>query len=325
MENDVSLIKFFKLPENYQYDAEETDLISYGASPLISIEHISEIFKGVMFDEDNMETILRTICEENGRDDITILPSYTFPLTKNGLKPYSILKFKKVFEHFRKNINTKYMVALIGYDQEEVGHYNAFIWDLKEKNVIIFDSLFPSKEYLPYAKTIVRNLTPEFKLVIPSFTERLSLQYTGGNSENYPLYLSSHIAYMTEESIRRISLQSPESQNHFCYMWCIWFVHSYILGYDIVNLASYVWKKNLDPLTVIKSYGYNTLRYLSVLKKDKEIFPNIIRDNFLYYWDRVSKETFDDNPPFRIYEIVVPDSVNNINNCFDISINHIIF
>lgn len=313
------------LPKNYEYDAEETDLISYGAKPLIFIEHVAEIFKGIMFDNDNMETILRAICRENGRDDITILPSHTLRLFKNGVKPRAILTLKNAFDYYRKNINTKYIATLVGFDQEEVGHYNALIWDLKKKTVIIFDSLFPSKEYLVHIKRILRSTSPEFKPIIPSFPEKLSLQYTGGNSENYPFYLTAHIAHISEEAIRRISLQSPESQNHFCYMWCIWFIHSYILEFDIVNLSSYLWKNRLDPLTVIKTYSYTILRHLSQLMNDQNLFPKIIKENFLQYWDRLHREVFDDNPPFGLHEIIANDNINHINECFNNSINHIIF
>lgn len=309
------------IPREHEYDEEETELISYGAEKLVFLEYVSEIFKGIIFDNNNLEVILHQICKENNREEIIVLPSYTFPIERGKVKPEDIITMKKMFNAKKKGGNTKYMLALIGFDQQLVGHYNIILWSLISKRVVVFDSLSPSKEYFHHTRGIIRNITPNWSIEFVDLTEQTCLQYTGGNGSNYPLYLLPHITKLSEEQLRRISLQVSESQNHFCYMWCIWFIHCILTGNNVHDLTNNLHLLQIDPLVVIKKYGYNILKYMSENVSEHDFdFHHLVRDYFCVYWDRLHKDVFDDNPPFGVIEIPAPEKCNNINECFKSSI-----
>ena len=255
---DLSIPLDYLYPEVFgAIDKEEKDLIcKLGALDLVLIENASDVATKTIQGKGNIEYILKNIVHSY-KTGYVHLPSETFPLylTQENKKKYfeddfidaefDKENYFKLVKNYRKAIEkskSKKIVTVVGLDLgEEGGHYASFHYD---KNVLsIFDSMqveninenknFKSiGDYTPYFIQLAGDLFPDAKVVVPDcIKSELSTQFTGGFGGHIPFALSQAKG-LTERKQRLISIQATESQNHFCYMWAIWWIHLRVDGYS---------------------------------------------------------------------------------------------
>jgi hypothetical protein len=115
-----------------------------------------------------------------------------------------------------------------------------------------------------------------------SITEGVSLQYTGG--------FVRPIRGETDE-LRMTRLQNMDSQNHFCYMWAIWFFHIFCTGGEekVKEVIEYIVEggEGHHPLIRIKRYIWGILNMMFPSNQSMESFikQSILEDTQLVISD----------------------------------------
>ena len=137
--------------------------------------------------------------------------------------------------------------------------------------------------YTPYFIQLAYDIFNPKNVVVPDcIEEKLSLQITGGFPLNYPLAVEKSRLDAKTKII--LSEQSTESQNHFCYLWAIWWIH---LQINKISLSQ-VLTTAVDPLVMIKTYGWCILKILNL---DEKIFDMGHLEFFNYHfpaiWDNI--------------------------------------
>ena len=247
-------------PEEFgELDDEEISLIcEYNALDLVLIENASELFRQIFMSEGVFEKILEQIVLEARReDDIIFLHSQRFPFyVKGDLRNLykntsfndreSKQQYETWTEIYRNSVhnllleNRNYhIITILAVDLgAEGGHYAAMMYG--HNTTYIFDSMQTETEnkgtvghYTPWFKQLASDIFPGDVVVPDCVSEQLSLQLTGGFSANRPLDVekAEKIGKITEEKAEIISMQSTESQNHFCYLWAIWWIHLRAVSY----------------------------------------------------------------------------------------------
>ena len=183
--------------------------------------------------------------------------------------------------------------TVIGLNLGDGGHYGAIIYDVSEKKIYVFDSMSGStKEETEYTNSGtekifikvatrlflgdenyngIENIETDDFQVEPVYVDYF-LQPTGGFEE----FLAPVLRKLEKanerkkdkkqkELIQLINLQHTESQNHFCYIWSIWFCNIYLIGgmnkfNDIVSKIS---KDKCISLIIIKKYILGLVHLLS--------------------------------------------------------------
>lgn len=191
----------------------------------------------------------------------------------------------RAMKEAKKNMKgNRFMVlhvgALLG---EEGGHYGIIIKN--GKDIITFDSMQAMKDgvyssgtsafFQQVAKDVfgARYRYRVFK-INPDITSKASVQITGG---------------FISDTKNKIKLQDTDSQNHFCYMWSIWFFHVFCTGGEkgvrgtielITNPKLY---KVSPPVFYIKRYIWGVLHLLygNLENVVKEAVINHIEDNIV--------------------------------------------
>lgn len=336
-------------PKSFDHlDSGQKRSIKTGALDLVLLENAAEIVKRVMFLEaaDHIEKILKVIAKSKGCISI---PSQSFPLWMDPKLTYytekgspDINKNKNMIPYHLEELdigdtNEKEYMRLMNQTKKEVnnlkrgrkdgclfstfalnlgedsGHYAGFYYDIKTKKVEIFDSMQTAEigsDYTPFFRQLGAHV---FGVKISEtkadtrFTPRLSLQYTGGFLE--------HPSVMVEEEgdikkYSHLNEQSTESQNHFCYMWAIWFIHHKIMGCDVYKSAIDIREKHIDPLVVIKRYIWALFHIdLDGLILADQIPPEhrkFFDRNFLRVWTNDPERKFVINENFKLYRIPTP-------------------
>lgn len=333
---DLALPLDYLYPDEFgEMDEGEEELIcEYNALDLVLLENASELFRMAVQEEGVIEKILKTLVEAYSEDNpkLHYLYSNTFPfyVSQNLKNKFyksdtvsSINKereYRKNVKNYRKHINpNKDYVSVVAVDLEEFGgHYAAFHYS--NGVVTLFDSMqanIPEKEkklypttiksssyYTPYFSQLVSDIFPGATVNVPDcIKDELSLQYTGGFPETLPYSLERQ--KVPAKLKKLLKMQSTESQNHFCYLWSIWWLHLKLMGLKFQNILGLF--KNNDPLIVIKKYGWCILQILKI----KTEYPEFFKKHFMSIWsngqDRLS-------PEFRRYDISVPSKCENIND-----------
>lgn len=313
-----------------EIDEEEEELICHGAYDLVLIENASEIFRQIMMDGINIEEVLEAIVTGVGSNCVSVR-SVTFPLylpselaqdyvdDPNIFTPRRKRNFEALINSYRKDINKlrnsgiTCIVGIIAVDLEEAGgHYGAFIFRGGD-SVTVFDSMEVegSSYYSIFFDYIVYRLFDIKPTSSGCIGKELSLQYTGGFSGHMPYHLEG--SALTQEERNKIAIQSTESQNHFCYMWSIWYLHLTLLGYDLSSVARVIYSHRIDPLVIIKAYILDLTEFLGFSEKMGP-FKTFFLKNFPAIWTNSPNHL---SLKFRREEIEsISAPPGNINDCF---------
>ena len=307
-------------PKKYNtFDIEQIELINnYNAYDLVLIENATELFREVMHDKPgNLEKMLQIIVNDIGSECVYV-DSETFPyyVTPQTIREYNldpdesratkqeynaaIRRYKKMHltAAFKKNpcIITIFAADLVWSG----GHYAAYIWHGDDQKLIIFDSMATShgtSAYYPYFQQLGRDVfgTPK-EMGVPRIQNLISLQYTGGFSRNIPSEIPQSVLNNQAQDpqlrrfVKAVTAQSTESQNHFCYMWSIWFIHALLTGYKLEALTATINDNDVNPLFVIKRYSWAMLKLANL--ESQLSYPDLYNKYFPMVWYNTSPASF---------------------------------
>lgn len=298
MNNNLSVPLEFVDPLNYgELDEAQSQLIENGALDLVLVENANETFRQFMMEGKNtkLERVLRKLkCED---ENSLYLRSDTVDISENEGVWYindsdvNAKTIKKYVKDACSKINSRFVnkqtiiYTIFGLNLGAGGHYGAFVCDLRKGTVHVFDSM--SGEYgndgealisgtqqcfLDLANRIFNNSA--FIKALKNKTQKkylfkckqvkigYILQPTGGFDE----IISPEIHLMDDIELQgEINVQHTDSQNHFCYIWSILFVHIYLRG-KLPLFNSFVKnlrEKSVIPLVVIKQYILGLLNIMN--------------------------------------------------------------
>lgn len=246
-------------------DADERELISMGAYDLVLIERASEYFKDFTHHGDKLEQLLQSITKNI--PDVTFIESKSFPISKK--KRSYVENIIDSREDVKKALrNNEKIVTVHALELKDAGHYAAYIYDKNTKTLEIFDSMQVA-DWSNYTKDfddIGKEIFQTNKIIHKGcILTDISLQETGGfidlkhPTTKYDKMMECGI--ISKNELYWFENQTTESQNHFCYMWGIWYIHLNLLDYDFEEVVRrMISHKNNDPLFVIKSYIWNMVR-----------------------------------------------------------------
>lgn len=344
-------------------------LIKHGSNDLVLIENASDFVAKIKEIPGLFEKIIENIIKQND-SNIVSLGSYSLVIGDKK-EDFSIAKLEKM-SHFKKFIDkvksksnllqkqsTNFILHL-GLDFKVGGHYGIII--KQDNNVLVFDSMQKNGEshYSDYFMLVAKKLFGEtnrprghtkkreqsstarrqpedydtYNYIIsttPSTSE--CLQLTGGFINDYnPKYDTSYETWLEK-------IQNTDSQNHFCYMWSLWYFHGIMMRKNINREITKIYERNQEPLAIIKRYIFSVLCYLTKSYKGMADFfyENILAKNyegintdekkflllfflvhFRYIWDKINNDGI-----FKRYVIMNCDmftTFKNINECWEYSI-----
>nr|QBK87714.1 MAG: hypothetical protein LCMAC202_00500 [Marseillevirus LCMAC202] len=282
-------------PKQYgEFDMSQLQLITNeNAYDLVLIENASELLRQVMHDKPgNLEALLKIVVE-SAKSECIYLASETFPyyLNPKTISDFpgadvggqaSAAKYNNAVQTYKRNHLTaaikknKCIVGLFAADLLEAGgHYAAYIWNKSNKKLVIFDSMATitnTSAYYPFFQQLGKDLfgVPK-ELAVPCLKGLLSLQQTGGFAGNLPYItkLAMEQGIISPGVAMAIGNQSTESQNHFCYIWSIWFIHLLLTGQSLEEVTTIIRNNELDPLFVIKRYAWSMFKLAGLEKQLK--------------------------------------------------------
>jgi hypothetical protein len=273
------------------YDKEQNYAIAKGYNCVILSENANELARifiqefgykghsnGYILDE-----ILRVIGSKLG---ITIINSKTIEVLEN--LPYKRLEddtqidnLAYIISEFIKSDATMFGTVIginLRIDEESFdtygGHYCALLIEKKAGRIIvhIFDPMHSEMDhggyiihFLSLISEIMGKVGGAFEILPVNIfkNEKQKLQSTGGFSGNSPqfhdVYIREYGERFTNNDIQKFG---QDSQNHFCYMWCIWFLHmrtsfpSDIADSILSTIGKHIESGVCVPLVIIKRYMY---------------------------------------------------------------------
>ena len=248
----------------------------------------------------NLEHLMHLICAQYPH--AVYLRTDTFDIRENKNGVWQIKKSKlngntesayleNAYIHMiNSNVNNNSVIfTILGLNLGEGGHYGGILCDVAKKKVFVFDSMSGQYEddyynsgterlFLAMAKKIFNY--PKTKKLLGGKLEFENvyvdyiLQPTGGFED---IISPSIEKYSLDAKLQRLlNIQHTDSQNHFCYIWSIWFCHLYLSGGGIESFETVLndaLAKKLIPLVIIKKY---ILGFTHLLGK-------IDNANFFYY------------------------------------------
>ncbi len=308
------------------FSKEEKIFICKGSYDLVLIERATETFREYMMKPNAIEDLLTRIVKASKLRAKTIIAD-TFPLSTTMTKSEE-KKFNRLLQVNRKNIEDAkqkydFIVTLYAIDLKEAGgHWAAFFYDVKKNVVEVYDSMQIADygHYTDFFDFLGKQLFIGAKVVHPGCKLRdISLQETGGFSENIPFAIQDMLdqKIISKKQAEWWSIQTTESQNHFCYMWAIWYIHLRLQGYDFNKIISTIVKhKKFKSLYVIKSYIWNIAHIGQPKMVNKLSDKKIFQDHFKSVWLGSLKNK---NISFTRYELEF-NTAKTINECLTISL-----
>lgn len=332
---DIHLPLELQYPKEFgDLDADQLYLIcKQDALDLILIENASEMFKKLMFETKDKKGLIETLLSEVAKgtdttvlesrgfeaDDVEKLVDFQNPNTETKRRRELQKELEKTLDptlsYYRETIpllKTRYVITILALEHHgEDAHYGAFIYD-REKNVAeIFDSMMTAPEgykmasgYSDMFYSLALDMFGNAKINYPDcIKEELALQFTGGFPSNYAHYIiqSFKKGKITSAVAYNANLQSSDSQNHFCYMWSIWYIQMRLMGLSIKNILREL--SQIDPLVVIKTYCYLML-YNLPFRKGKLIDYMPLREFFDSHFPSIWYDEQNTSNKFKRYEIV---------------------
>ena len=339
-----------------QLDIIQADLIKkHGALDLVLLENANELFRQYIMEgkEKRLEQILKKI--EIERDDALYLNSETVNIHENGGWHLDFSEetdatihnyIKTTMEKIKASKITKKSIiyTIFGLNLGEGGHYGAFVVDLQQQKIIIFDSMsgiyddhdnglisgtqncfvdlailiFQSEEFL---QTLHEKLSKEYDFTIKTIYPKFNLQPTGGFEE----LISPELINMEDGEVKKnINIQHTDSQNHFCYIWSIMFVHIYLRGkLKMFNdFVSKIKKTGLPSVLFVKKYILGLLDNLNISDLQQKLF-------FYHHFPRIwSNHNNKQTSIFELYEFDF-EPTSSIKQCLTktihgkMSLNHL--
>jgi len=328
-----------------KFDTEQYVLISRGSLPVVLLENASEFVSQMKNVPGFIEQIIGFIIKDN-KKKYTFMGSHTFPIVikKEWSEPEQDFdvygenkelteQYDQTIKLIKKRKKPLQAILHIGLEFSGVGHYGVAI--KHGKHVIVFDSMQCEGKsfYTPVFCQIAQDVFGIKPKTLLNPTELTCPQITGG---------FVHEAYAKDNEEYFHMLQDLDSQNHFCYMWAIWYFHIFITkGQEgVEQVFDEMHKKCIPPLGVIKRYIWSVLhsfypddQKLAALITEcvstahgKDIDPQtadfLIRFfmlNFRYIWDDLG------TTKFHMYSIIECDlnkfrGMTNINECLAYSL-----
>jgi len=326
-------------------DEMQKDMIcKYNALDLVLLENANELFRMYMQEGINnkkIEELLKLIGKEDSNS--IFLPSNSFEIIQNKKGVWLFKNTednKKEFVNYIlecnkkvKSVNKKTKIyTIMGLDLGEGGHYCGMVCDIEEENIQVFDSMtgYYNGEYtlsgihklfMLMAKKLfigegvytgLRALK-KYKLKVNEVSPEYILQPTGGFEEFTAPILEG---LKNKKLLKIINIQHTESQNHFCYIWSIWFIHIYIIGkLDLFNeYVSKIESEGMLPLVVIKKYILGFVELLDGKVKHKAFYNK----RFPEIWS--NHENPQENK-YNLYEIKYKKS-KTLKECLDNSLSN---
>lgn len=323
------------------------------AVDVVLLENANEIFRSFMQQGIRLEKLLKAIRVENEHSiylrsdtfDISTKPvsaededyEEIWEITVNAKNKRMMKAYiKDAVERLQKKTihDDTIIYTIVGLQLEAGGHYGGIVCDLSNSTVHVFDSMsytdpFFDDEanyinsgaeqcFLDVAKKIfnnkeVKNILKK-KLTFKNVTVEGMLQPTGGfEAFTSPVLKHANIKRRLKQAI---NIQNTDSQNHFCYIWSIWFCHIYLRGglelFDEVttNIAS----SKIIPLVVIKKY---ILGFLPMVGKIDDEEDEFFQRHFPRIWSNHKHPT---ENKFKLYSFK-SKKPKTIQSCLDYSIN----
>lgn len=306
---------------------ERTLICKLNALDLVLMENSNELFRLFMQEEENeygtnLEHLMHLICSQY--PNAVYLPTDTFDIQedKNGswkmkksklngktLKAYLDNSYKKMVDAKISSKSKSVIFTIIGLNLGEGGHYGAIVCDVATKKVVVFDSMSGQYENNYYNSgteqlflTIARKIFnyPKTKKLIggkltfePAVIDYI-LQPTGGFED---IISPSLTKYDLNEKLQRIiNIQHTDSQNHFCYIWSIWFCHIYLSGGMELfrSVITDMYSEDILPIVTIKKYILGFTHLLGKIDNSKF---------FYYHFPRIwSNHLSPKSMDFKIYK-----------------------
>jgi hypothetical protein len=323
------------------------------AVDVVLLENANEIFRSFMQQGTRIEKILKTMRVE--KEHSIYLRSDTFDIVTKPMSEDKdefdevwelafTSKNKKTTKAYIKDaverLKTKtihddaIIYTVIGLQLEGGGHYGGIICDLSKSTVHVFDSMSYTDPFLDDEANYINSGTEQCFLDIAEkifsnkdikklINKKLSyemvtvegmLQPTGG-FEGFTSPVLKH-ANIKRRLKQAINIQNTDSQNHFCYIWSIWFCHIYLRGglelFDEVttNIAS----SEIIPLVVIKKYILGFVPMIGNIDDEEDEF---FQRHFPRIWSNHKHPT---ENKFKLYSFK-SKKPKTIQSCLDYSIN----
>mgnify|MGYP001159809761 CR=1 FL=1 len=328
-------------------DTMQRNLIcKYKALDVVLIENANELFRVFMqegYKNNNLEILLELISKE--RKNSIYLPSATFKINLNKKSNWFFSRTKENKELLKKYTedcntlvkkinNNSIIYTTIGLDLGEGGHYGSIICDVKKRKIIIFDSMTGGYEEgynISGVESIFKKLAIQIFLgdkeyngihylnkiseefTIESVLTPYILQATGG----FETYISP-ILYSIDKTgkkkiLKEINIQHVDSQNHFCYIWSIWFLQIYLRGgFKLYQkIIGKLQNSKTIPLIVIKKYILSFINLIGNIE-----YPNFFYTNFSRIWSNHENPLEND---FNLYSFSYSKG-RNISDCLSKSL-----
>lgn len=320
-------------------------ICNLNALDLVLLENANELFRMLMQEgeyNNNIEKVMKMITKENKNS--IYLPSRTFDIKQNlndtwvfdqksenrrMLQDY-ICECRNIIS---KKVNKDSIIfTIIGLDLGEGGHYGAIICDIKLETIYIFDSMsgdYDETYYTSATQKIFANVakkifigdhaysnilnTYDIDFKVKNVRNKYILQPTGGFEDFIAPPLEKLNNPKNRKLLNKINLQHTESQNHFCYIWGIWFCQIYLRGKKELyeKIIKKFKKHDVITLVVIKKYILNIMQFLEDVDHKKFFYRR-----FPQLWSN------HDNPlvnEFKLYEFEWKKP-NSIQDCLDNSL-----
>lgn len=332
-------------------DAHQKLLIKHGAKPVVIVENAAEFVSQMKNVHGFIEQIFDFILKDNkakytfvGSESfgMVIKPKWLekFPNTDAKIK-YGNNKTTAAYEETIKNIRERIQkmkldraIMHIGADLGGVGHYGILIKN--GPDAIVFDSMqFDGQSSY---SALFCQVSEDIFGIVPTILNAPSLetcpQPTGG-------FVSKKERDESQEDYLR-RLQDLDSQNHFCYLWAIWYFHVFVVhGRKAIDeIFDRLYRDCIPFLAVIKRYVWSILHSFY---PDDKILAQLITEvvsiaqgkdidaqtadflmryfvyHFRYIWDDMG------TGKFHLYAIIECDLVKfrnmrNINECLAYSL-----
>lgn len=325
-----------KLPSlkylNNDLDHEQIEILKAGHIGLIYVEEASDLIgrlKDVIItDADFLKDILSSIVSTSS-EKYDILGITTFPFVFDAKYEYLGVQnqmtkdleknkeYKSEILRYRKKLKQmKNCVFLFAVDLDTAGgHYCVAI--RKDDTIHLFDSMqkVEHKKRSEYTKFFEETVSKIFSETPIPEDVPVNLQPTGG---------------FVDEKAPMSKKVDADSQNHFCYMWAMWFLHVFLYydgNRDKIQEVFLKSSSKIDPtraLTVIKKYIWSIID--TVYGKEKLL--DII-EQYFHLNKKQSKQIYDFYEHYfrfvydgkQLVQVIEDTSVKrSINECFLYSI-----
>jgi hypothetical protein len=271
--------------------------------PLLLIENATDIVNIIKNRHGFFEDVFERIISDTG-SDYAFLGSYTIEYTMKS-QYLNYKKFPNIFivnmyskepedkksrkydVTVRKMKNAKKglkgnMVLHVGARLEGGGHYGIVI--KKGREVIIFDSMQANIKGTYTSGTSAFFLQVAKEVFGGTYRYRVFNRKKDVNTDISSVQITGGFVWDPRDKIK---IQNMDSQNHFCYMWAIWFFHIFILtGEKGVREAMDLMMTDGEdphPLIFIKKYIWAMIKLIYIKLEDviKEAVVDLLEDEIV--------------------------------------------